>query len=103
MTRHWSPYYQHIMRLTDHRVAELKRQLSPNTSPHYLTEQIETQQLGDTCMTCGTTWKTEQARPDKSMDHGGVPRCASTAIEPNMASTVTSEPKITDGLHPKYV
>ena len=80
MTRHWSPYYQHIMRLTDHRVAELKRQLSPNTSPHYLVVKTETQQLGDTHVTCGKTWIVEQVRPDRSKDRRGVPRRASMAI-----------------------
>ena len=64
MTRRRSRSYQRIMRLTDHHVAGTKRQLKPYTSPHYLPVKTETQQLGDTHMTRGMTWKTEQVRPD---------------------------------------
>ena len=55
MTRRWSPCHQRIMRLTNHHVAGIKWQLSPNTNPHYLAEKIEIQELGDTHMTCGMT------------------------------------------------
>ena len=103
MTRRWSPSYQRIMRLTDHHVAGTKRQLKPNTSPHYLAVKTETQQLGDTHMTCGMTWKTEQVRPDRSMDRGGVPRCATMAIRPDVTNITTPGPKTADELHPSYV
>ena len=59
------------MRLTNHHVAGTKRQLKPNTIPHYLAVKTETQQLEDTHMTCGMTWKTEQVRPDRSTDRRG--------------------------------
>ena len=55
MKRHLSPYHQRIMRLIDHHVARTKRQLKPNTRPSYLIIKAETQQLGDTHMTCGRT------------------------------------------------
>ena len=41
MTRRWSPYHHRAMRLTDHHVAGTKRQLKPNTSPHYLAVRTE--------------------------------------------------------------
>ena len=91
------------MRLTDHHVAGTKRQLKPNTSPHYFPIKIETQQLGDTHMTCDMTWKTEQVGLDRSMDHGGVPRCATMAIRPDLTNITTPEPKTADELHPSYV
>ena len=57
MTRHWSPSYQGTMQLTDHHMAGTKRHLEPNTSPHYLFVETKIQQLRDTHMTCGVTWK----------------------------------------------
>ena len=103
MMRHRSPSYQRIMRLTGHHAAGTKRHLEPNTSPHFLAVKTETQQLGDTHMTCGMTWKTEQVRQDRSMDHGGVPRCATMAIRLNATNIITSGPKTADELHPSYV
>ena len=102
-TRRWSPYYQRVMRLTNHHVAGTKRQFKPNTSPHYLTVKTETQQLGDTHMTCGMTWKIEQVRPDRSMDRGGVPRCAMMATRLDVTNITTSGPKTADELHPRYI
>ena len=49
------PAYQRVMRLTDHHMAETKRQFKPNTSPHYLVVKTEIQQLKDIHMTCGMT------------------------------------------------
>ena len=77
--RRWNPFYQCIMRLTDHHMVGTKRLLELNTSPHRLAVKTKTQQLGDTHMTCDMTWKIEQVRPDRSMDHGGVPLCATMA------------------------
>ena len=91
------------MRLTNHHVAGTKRQLKPNTIPHYLAVKTETQQLEDTHMTCGMTWKTEQVRPDRSMDRGGMPRCATMAIWPDVTNIITHGPKTEDKLHPSYV
>ena len=102
MTRRWSPSYQRIMRLTDHHVAGTKRQLKPNTSPHYLVVKTETQQPRDTHMTCGMTWKTEQVRPDRSMDRGGVPGCAMMAICLDMTNITTPGPKTADDIHLVY-
>ena len=59
MTRRWSSSYQHVMWLTDHHVAGTKRQLKPNTSPYHLCVKVETQQLTDTHITYGRTWKIE--------------------------------------------
>ena len=73
MTRRWSPSYQRIMRLTDHRMAGTKRQPKTNTSPHYLAAKTKTQQLGDTHMTFGMTWTVEQDLPDRSTDREGMP------------------------------
>ena len=91
------------MRLTDHHMAGTKRQLEPNTSPHYLAIKTETQQLGDAHMTCGMTWKTKQVRPDRSMDRGGMPRCVMMAIRPDATNITTPGPKTVDELHPSYV
>ena len=91
------------MRLTDHHVAGTKRQLEPNTSPHYLAVKTEAQQLGDTHMTYGMTWKIEQVRPDQCTDRGGMPRCATMAIRPDMTNITTPRPKTADELHPSYV
>ena len=55
MTRHVSPYQQHVRRLTDHHVAGTKRQLKPNTGPYYLAVKVETQPFRDTHMTYGRT------------------------------------------------
>ena len=68
------------MQLTYHHVAGTKRQLKPNTIPYYLTIKAEIKQLGDIHMTCGMTWIVEQVRTDRSMDRGGMRRCATTAI-----------------------
>ena len=100
--RHWSPSYQRIKRLTDHHVDVTKRQLEPNTSPHYLAAKTKTQQLGDTHMTFGMTWKTEQDKTDRSMDRGGVPRCTMMATRPDVTNITTSRPKTTDEFHPSY-
>ena len=103
MMRRWSQHYQCIMRLTDQRVAEIKWQFSPNTSRHCLAEQIETQQLGDTHMTCGTTWRTEQARLDRYMDRGGASQYTTTATTPNITNTNLSGPNTIDQLSPSCV
>ena len=88
---------------TDHHVAGTKRQLKPNTSPYYLAVKAVTQQLGDTHMTCGMTWKIKQVRPDRSMDHGGVPLCATMATRLDVTNITTPGPKTADELHPSYV
>ena len=103
MTKCWSPCHQCTMRLTDRHVAGTKRQHKPNTSPHYLTIKTETQQLGDTHMTYGMTWKIEQVRPDQSMDRGGVLRCAMMAIQPDVTNITMPELKTADELHPSYI
>ena len=103
MTRRSSPSYQRIMRLIDHHVAGTKRQLKPNTSLHYLAVKTKTEQLGDTHMTHGMTWKIEQVRPDRSMDRGSMPRCARMAIRPDVTNIIMPGPKIADKLHPSYV
>ena len=54
-------------------------------------------------MTCGMTWKTEQVRPDRSMDCGGVPGCATMAIGPDVTNITTPGPKTTEELHPSYI
>ena len=54
-------------------------------------------------MTCGATWKIERVRQDQSMDHGGVPRCATMAIRLNVTNITTSGPKTADELHLSYV
>ena len=103
MSGSWGPSYQCIMRLTDHHVAWTKRQLKTNNSPHYLAIKTETQQLEDTHMTCGMTWKTERVRLDRSMDRGGVPRRAMMAIRPEVTNITMPGPKTADELHPSYV
>ena len=55
MTRRWSLYHHRTMWQADHNLVRIKRQLKPNTSPHYLAVKTETQQLQDTHMTCGKT------------------------------------------------
>ena len=103
MMRRWSPYRHHAMRLTDHHVVGTKRQLKPNTSPPHLTVKAETKQLGDIHMTCYKTWTVEQARTDRSMDHGDVPQHAITAIQPDAAIILTPGPRTAHRLHPSYV
>ena len=67
------------MRLTDHHMVGIKRQLKPNSSLPHLTVKEETKQLGDIHTTCGMTRTVEQVRTDRSMDHGDVPRHATMA------------------------
>ena len=102
-TRRWSPSYQGTIWLTDHRVAGTRRHLEPNTSPHYLAEETEIQQLGYTHMTCDMTWKMEQVRQDRSTDHGGVPLRTMIATWPDVKNIITTEPMTADKLHPSYV
>ena len=103
MMRHWSPSYQRVMRLTNHHVAGTKRQLKPNTSPHYLAVKTDIQQLGDAHMTYGMTWRTEQVRPDRSTDHGDVPGCTTTATLPDITNTTLFGPNTGRQLHPSCV
>ena len=91
------------MQPTGHHVAVIKWQLKSNTSPCYLAEKVETQQLGDIRTTYGMTWKIEQVRQDRSTDRGGVRRRATTAIQPDATNINTPEPKTADELHPSYV
>ena len=85
------------MRLTDHHVAETKRQLKPNISPHYLTVKAEIKQLGVIHMTVGRTWTVEQDIPDRSTDREDVPRHAMMAIYSGMTNLATPEPITADG------
>ena len=101
--RRWSPSYQYRMRLTGHHAAGTKRHLEPNISPHHLTVKAEIRQLREAHMTPGMTWKTEQVRPDRSMDREGVPRCATMAIQPDVTNIITPGLKTGDELHPSYV
>ena len=80
MTRRWCPYHRCVTQPTDHHVVVTKRQVKPNTSPYYLAVKVETQHLGDIRMTYVRTWTIEQVRTDRSTDHEGVPRRATTAI-----------------------
>ena len=113
MRRRQSPYLPRAMRndhhvvgiarRTDHPAVGIKRQSCLNTSQHCLAEQIETQQLGDTHMTSGTTWTVEQDIQDRSTDREDVPRHATTAIYSDVTNLVTPGPKTADGLHRSYV
>ena len=100
MMSRWSPYHHRAMRLTDHHVVGIKRQLKPNTSPPHLTVKAEIKQLGDIPTTFSRTWTIEQDIPDQSTDHEDVPRHVTTAIYSDVTSLVTPEPKTADGLHP---
>ena len=102
-TRPSSPYHRHVMRLTDHHMAGTKRQLKPNTSPYYLAVKVEMQQLGDIHMTYGKTWTVEQVRPDRSTDCEDVHRHTTTATYSDVTNLATPGPKITNGLHRRYV
>ena len=63
----------------------------------------KTQQLRVTHMTCGTIWKIEQDKPDRSMDRGGAPQRATTAIKPDITNTNMSGPNTVDWLHQSCV
>ena len=103
MMRHWSPYHHRAMRLTDHHVVGIKRQLKPNTSPPHHIVKAEIKQLGVIHMTFGRTWTTEQDIQDLSTDREDMPRHETTAIYSDVTSLVTPGPKTTDGLHRSYV
>ena len=91
------------MRLTDHHVVGIKRQLKPNTRPPHLTVKAGTKQLGVTHMTFSRTWIVEHDTQDRSMDHEDVPRRAATTIYAGATSLATPGPKTADGLHQSYV
>ena len=103
MMRCWNPSYQGTVRLTNHHFAGTKRHLKTNTGPHYLTEQLEIQQLGDIHMTCDAIWKREQVKQDQSMDHGGAPRRTMTAIWLNVRNITTPGLKTAYELHLNYI
>ena len=91
------------MRLTNHHVVGIKRQLKPNTSPPHLIVKVEIKQLGVIHMTFGRTWTVEQDIQDRSTDREDVPRHVTTAIYSDVTSLVTPGPKTADGLHLSYV
>ena len=103
MMRCRSPYHHRAMRLTDHHVVGIKRQLKPNTSPPHLIVKAEIKQLVVIHMTFGRTWTVEQDIPDRSTDCEDVPRHATTTIYSDVTSLVTLGPKTADGLHLRYV
>ena len=61
------------MRLTDHHVVGIKRQLKLKTIPPRLITNREVKQLGVTHMTFGMTWTAEQDIQDQSTDREDVP------------------------------
>ena len=103
MMRRRSPYHHRAMRLTDHHVVGIKRQLKPNTSPPHLAVKAEIKQLGVIHMTFGRTWTVERDILDRSTDREDVPRLAMSATYSDVTSLVTPDPKTADELHLSYV
>ena len=91
------------MRLTDHNVVRIKRQLKPNTGPPHLSVQARIKQLGDVHTSVNGTWTVEQDTQDRSMDRGDVLGHATTATYSDVTNLATPEPKTTNRLHRRYV
>ena len=64
-------------RLTGHPVAGIKRDISPNTSPHPHANTLRPRATGKTYK---IYWKTKQDIQDRSTDHGGVPQRVTTTV-----------------------
>ena len=92
-----------LMNQTSHHMGEIKRPPMPNTNPHHLAVEVERQRLQDTPTTYDMTWTKEQAKPDQSMDQGGVLQCEKMAIRPSAIGTTSPRPKTAYGLHPNCV
>ena len=103
MTRRWSPYHHHAMRLVADNSIRIKRQLKPNTRPPHLTVKAIITQLTVVQMTFSGTWTVEQDTQDRSTDREGMPRHATMATYSDVTNIATPEPKTADGLHPNYV
>ena len=84
------------MQLTGHLVAETKRRISPNTSPHPVTKQIKTRGSGATRMTYETNGKTKQDSQDRSTDHGGAPQHVTTTVTPDILKANPAGPNTAD-------
>ena len=80
MTRRWGPYHHHTMRQVVDNSVWIKRQLKANTRPPHLAVRAKITQLMVVQTTFDGTWTVEQDTQDRSMDHEGVRRCATTAI-----------------------
>ena len=91
------------MRLTDHHVVGIKRQLKPNTSPPRLIIKAEVKQLAVIHMTFSKTWTIEKDIPDRSTDREDVPRHATMTIYSNVKNLVMCGLKAADGPHQSYV
>ena len=91
------------MRLTDHRVVERKRRISPSTNPHPVAEQIETRRPEATRMTCETNWKTKQDSQDRSTDRGGVPQYVTMTATPDISSTSPGGPNTATQTNLTYI
>ena len=71
-------------RLTGHPVAEIKRDISPNISPHPHADTLRPRATGKTCK---IFWKTKRDNQDRSTDHGGAPQRATMIVAPDTSST----------------
>ena len=89
-----------LMNQTVHHVGKINRPPTPNTNPHHLAVEARRQRLQDTPTTYDRTWTIEQAKPDQSMDQGGVPQREKTAIRPGGTSTTSPLLKTAYELHP---
>ena len=78
-------------RLTGHPVVGIKRDISPNTSPHH---HADTLRPRATSKTCKIFWKTKQDSQDRSTDHGGVPQRAMMIVAPDTSSIGSAGPNI---------
>ena len=87
------------MRLTDHHVVGIKRQLKPNTSPPHLIVKAEIKQLVIIHMTFSRNWTIKQDILDRFTDREDVPRHAMTATCSDVTNLVMRRLKAADGLH----
>ena len=81
------------MRLTDHHVVGIKRQLKPNTSPDYPAVKAGIDQLGTIHTTFGRNWTVEQDTPDQSTYREDASLLWTTATYSDVTNLITPGPK----------
>ena len=91
------------MNQTNHHVGKIKRLLMLNTSPYHIVVKAKRKRLRATLMTYTRTWTIELARPNQSMDQGGVPQRKMTTIKPGATGIILLGPKTEYGCHPNSV
>ena len=78
-------HHQQTIRLTDHPVVATERPLGPSLEPY---PGIARKAQGHRGMlrTCEIYWRIRQDNQDRSTDHVGAPRYATTTVAPDTAS-----------------